>query len=222
MKIRNLFIIMLLLLTFASISNTEQVITVESPPVKSSISKTKAPPTIEDTIKIDFNKNTFIKKFPRTLSEALETIKGLQDLFNVVSSSYQTLDSSYNIVKSESSELASKANNYKDEIECLLKTADSLSSIIEAKSSDIKTITNLYIDSIGVLADLVNKYKKDVNFGIGVGYASGDLGSTKINEYTLSPMVIYKKLYATLDIGVYAVNDEYKSKVGTSVGFFFK
>jgi len=201
---KQVLIVLILVLMFSSVSNTETSV------------------ANSDSIRISFNKSSYVKKFPKNYTDAVEVIKTMETLFNKLSATYDSLDSSHNEIKNKSKDITEKVNISSNKITLLTASVDSLTNLIEDKSVALKKYAVLFTDSLKVLANLIDKNKRDLHIGVGIGYANGDFTFRKLNEYTITPMIMFRNIYASMNLGIYDTDDKIWGKIGTNAGFFFR
>jgi len=193
---KQLFIILAVILTFSSISGTSS-----------------------DTVHINFNKTSYVKKIPKNYEESVAMIKTMENLFNNFDSVYSSLDSTYNVIKNKADTLESKVTTYTGTITTLSKNVDSLSRLINIKSETIQQYAKLYSDSLQVLIELLDKKNDVVKFGLGLG-ANTDFSS--LQDIYVTPILTYKNMFTSLNLGAYRADKEYLKKLGLNCGFFLK
>jgi hypothetical protein len=175
----------------------------------------------EDTIKIHFNGKTFAKPFPKTYNEASATIKSMEYLFNSYDSTYTVLSSAHDSLKQEVSEFVKYQESYLNEIQVLSKDIDSLNDIVLVNALSIKASTRVYSDSIKYLLSKIEQ-KPLLNVGLKVG-ANSSFDSYNYSNYQVSPLLIYKRLFASLNFGVYCkYPGEYTKLMGIDVGILLR
>lgn len=175
----------------------------------------------EDSIKIQFNGKTFAKLFPKNYKESVETIKSMEYLFNSLDSTYTTLNTSYDSLKNESLEMTKYVESHLQNINCLTEKNDSLNKIIVKNATIIQETTKVYTDSIKFLLSKIQE-KPIMNTGIKIS-GNGSFDKHHYNDISISPILMYKKIFMCVNLGLYSQNyNNFSRRIGYDVGFLLK
>lgn len=170
--------------------------------------------TDKSKIRISFNGDVFVKDIPKDYYAAISTIRSLEALFNVLDSSYSTLYKKYNRIVYNTGTSQNNVMAYIDKVDSLLSAIDSLNGVIVNKSNTMQTNIDEYskiIDSISV--------KRTWNFGVS-GNASSSFSPDGTSDFSIMPMVIYKKAFIGASIGLYSEKWVFSRKFGLTAGLF--
>lgn len=173
----------------------------------------------EDTIRLHFNDRTYVKSFPKNYEEAKSTIRSMEGLFNYLDSTCSIVLQSNDRMKEQTAELIKIVEASLENINSLTIENDSLNKTIYDNSVFIQEKTKVYTDSIDVLLSKI-KEKSIVNVGLKLS-CNGSLDKNVCTDFTISPMLTYKKLFTSVNFGIYSKKYDYFSRrIGFDLGYF--
>lgn len=174
-----------------------------------------------DTIRIMFKDDVYSKEMPKDYESAVETIKDMEYLFNSLDSTYMVLDTNHSSLKSSFDTLKNEISMYTDSVDNLVNQVDSLDSIILSNEKEVANDIDSLADTATQFIEELS-YKKSLNFGLGFGISTGSPNDNYYKDFSLAPIIIYGRVYAGTNIGIYYDKELFLPKFGLFGGFLLR